>query len=91
MERAGVSEGFPEGPLPCVTFPDTVIRSEGGCAPAVKETIKKGNGHFLDKAPQTWNGVAIKGLYFMLGSGHPRHQFLEPFNALKGLPIPCQR
>jgi hypothetical protein len=32
-ERIGVSGGFADGPGPWVTFPETVIRREGGCAP----------------------------------------------------------
>jgi hypothetical protein len=30
---AGVLVGFPAGPLPWVTFPETVTNSDGGCVP----------------------------------------------------------
>lgn len=33
IARAGVFGGFPAGPLPWVTFPDTVTNNEGGWAP----------------------------------------------------------
>jgi hypothetical protein len=39
---------------------------------------------------QTWYGVTIVGLYFMLGTWHILDKFLHTLNTLTRISVPCQ-
>ena len=71
IDLAGVFGGFPEGPRPCVTFPDTVTSSDGGCVPTKeRKCVSKGTKSSNSYEGLTRYRMAIERLHFMLGHGH---------------------
>ena len=84
----GVKGGFALGPPPCVTFPETVIRRDGGWLPVseVSAVVLRG-GRAVARSP-TGDRVTVKRLHFVLSFWHLHDKIANALGAFVRVPVP---